>query len=87
MSSAVNQNDAEFNPFNTNEYFSDAVTGDAWEKKMTSVEMRKKKTHYKIMKIFLMVSVNLYDLIGLLDMLPCGTLHSTKPYISYKMKY
>lgn len=34
-----------------------------------------------------MVSVNMYDFMGLLDICPCGTLHSVRPYISYKIKY
>lgn len=33
-----------------------------------------------------MVSVNMYDIMGLLDICPCGTLHSVRPYISYKIK-
>ncbi|KAK9730212.1 hypothetical protein QE152_g15410 [Popillia japonica] len=33
-----------------------------------------------------MFSVNIYDLMGLLDICPCATLHSIQPYISYKLK-
>ncbi|KAK4886855.1 hypothetical protein RN001_003126 [Aquatica leii] len=33
-----------------------------------------------------MVSLNMYDIMGLLDICPCGTLHSVRPYISYKIK-
>ncbi|KAF5289844.1 hypothetical protein FQR65_LT11730 [Abscondita terminalis] len=33
-----------------------------------------------------MVSINMYDIMGLLDICPCGTLHSIRPYISYKIK-
>lgn len=45
------------------------------------------KFHSKLAKVIWMVSVNLYDLVGLLELSPCGTLHSMKPYVSYKMKY
>lgn len=39
-----------------------------------------------IAKKLWMFSVNIYDLMGLLDICPCATLHSTQPYITYKLK-
>lgn len=33
-----------------------------------------------------MITVNMYDFMGLLDICPCGTLHSTHPYITYSIK-
>lgn len=39
-----------------------------------------------IAKRLWMFSVNIYDLMGLLDICPCATLHSTQPYITYRLK-
>lgn len=33
-----------------------------------------------------MITVNMYDFMGLLDICPCGTLHSTHPYITYSIR-
>lgn len=39
-----------------------------------------------VAKCLWMVTVNMYDFMGLLDICPCATLHSTSPYISYNKK-
>lgn len=43
------------------------------------VVSRKNKVFVKLYSI----SVNFCDILGLLDIFPCGTIHSIKPYISY----
>lgn len=82
-----NQSGVEFNPYK-NDVFSDASEFDDNKSVNSSNRMfdsKKTTPRYRLAKILLMVSVNLYDFVGLLEMLPCGTLHPTKPYISYKM--
>lgn len=37
-----------------------------------------------LMKRFWMVSVNMYDFMGLIDICPGNTLHAVKPYVSCK---
>lgn len=53
---------------------------------ISMAEPNEKRFHSRIAKFLWMVSVNLYDFVGLLDLFPCGTLHSTKPYVSYFYK-
>lgn len=44
-----------------------------------SKKLSKKRVFIKIWKF----AVNFCDILGLLDILPCGTIHSIKPYINY----
>lgn len=87
-SSADNQAAVEFNPYKNVELFSDALDfSNVNNCHSSSRNVNPNRKGYKLAKVLLMITVNLYDFVGLLEMLPCGTLHSTKPYISYKMKF
>ncbi|KAJ3630996.1 hypothetical protein MTP99_012154 [Tenebrio molitor] len=46
---------------------------------LTKSRSKKNKVFAKLYSI----SVNFWDILGLLDICPCGTIHSIKPYISY----
>ncbi|KAJ3658598.1 hypothetical protein Zmor_010328 [Zophobas morio] len=45
------------------------------------IKPRSKKN--KVFAKLCSISVNFWDILGLLDICPCGTIHSIKPYISY----
>ena len=56
-------------------------------RKNSSTAVVKKTNHcFKcfVAKRLWMVSVNMYDFMGLLDICPCNTLHAIKPYVSCK---
>lgn len=65
-------------PFLDDELFIDLT------KTLKHYEMNKsRKTKNKVFTKLYSISVNFWDILGLLDICPCGTIHSIKPYISY----
>lgn len=77
----------EFNLYSNIEMFQDMQ--DTPENLMTpdlSMIPDKPKLHKRIAKGLWMLTINFYDFVGLMELLPCGTLHSTKPYVSYFYK-